>query len=236
MSPGLTRRQFPPLPESADEYELSSLRSHFMQSKKSKFKRIQAISTPDFGGRVIHWVPVGAQNRKALLRANMISGKAVSRGNRYLCALERNQNGKYNVRIRAFFATLGDRGERTMGRDGQPASESSAGWSLPIYFLASSFNAAMKKLDESLQMLQKNEAKLRFWGLERTDDPNVAGELLQEFGLWLDRRRDFPRKTAEITAASEKPVTASALASVRRVLADSLAQERPMSRPALAGD
>ncbi len=162
----------------------------------------------------------------------MSSGKGGARGNRYLCALERNQNGKYNVRVRAFFFSS----ERAAGRENGPAPESSAGWSLPVYFLASSFNAAMKKLDESLQLLQKNEARLRFWALERTDDPNVAGEMLQELGLWLDRRRDFPRKAADIAATSEKPVTASALASVRRVLADSLAQERPAGRPALAGD
>ena len=54
---------------------------------------------------------------------------------------------------------------------------------LPVYFLASSFNGAMKKLEESLQLLQKNEASLRFWGVERSDDPNLAGDLLQEFGL-----------------------------------------------------
>ncbi|MGH9639685.1 MAG: hypothetical protein ACRD3Y_06455 [Bryobacteraceae bacterium] len=159
-------------------------------------------------------------------------GKSGFRGNRYLCALERNQNGKYNVRVRAFF---GSGGQAADGH-GQASSESKGGWSLPVYFLASSFNAAMKKLDESLQQLQKNEARLRFWGLERTDDPNVAGELLQDFGLWIDRRRDFPRKAAEIAAAYERPVTASALASIRRVLADSLAQERPAGRAALAGD
>ncbi|MGH9717119.1 MAG: hypothetical protein ACRD4R_10390 [Candidatus Acidiferrales bacterium] len=159
-------------------------------------------------------------------------GKNGSRGNRYLCALERNQNGKYNVRVRAFFAS----GERAGAREGYEGREDKAGWSLPVYFLASSFNAAMKKLEESLQALQKNEARLRFWGLERTDDPNVAGELLQEFGLWLDRRRDFPRKAAEVAAASERPVSASTLASIRRLLADSLAQERPVGRTALAGD
>ena len=159
-----------------------------------------------------------------------MSSKNGSRGNRYLCALERNQNGKYNVRVRATFGSA-----ETASRDGQSAGEGS-GWSVPVYFLASSFNAAMKKLDEALQLLQKNEARLRFWGLERTDDPNIAGELLQEFGLWLDRRRDFPRKAAEISAVPERPVTASALASIRRVLADSMAQERPMGRPALAGD
>jgi hypothetical protein len=161
-----------------------------------------------------------------------MSGKSGSRGNRYVCALERNQNGKYNVRVRAFFAF----GERAGAREAGEAAGEKSGWSLPVYFLASSFNAAMKKLEESLQVLQKNEARLRFWGLERTDDPNVAGELLQELGLWLDRRRDFPRKAAEIAAACERPVTASALASIRRVLADSLAQERPIGHPALAGD
>jgi hypothetical protein len=165
------------------------------------------------------------------LRSSTMCAKNASRGNQYLCALERNQNGKYNVRVRVLFGPGERDGERAgVSHDGKP------GWSLPVYFLASSFNAAMKKLEESLQLLQKNEAKLRFWGLERTDDPNVAGELLQEFGLWLDRRRDYPRKAAEISAASERPIPASTLASIRRVLADSLSQERPAGRPALAGD
>jgi len=138
----------------------------------------------------------------------------------YLCAIERNQNGKYNVRIRAVFG-------------GQ------AGWTLTLYFLASSFNAAMKKLEESLQLLQKNEERLRFWSIERSDDPTVAGDLLQESGLWLDRRRDFPRKVAELSVGRGRPVPASTLASLRRTLADSIADERPVhlhDRAALAGD
>ena len=102
-----------------------------------------------------------------------------------------------------------------------------ARWTLPVYFLASSFNAAMKKLEESLQLLQKNEDRLRFWGVERTDDPNVAGDLLREFGLWLDRRREFPRKVAEFRVPRERMVPAVALAPVRRILADSIAQETP---------
>jgi hypothetical protein len=136
--------------------------------------------------------------------------------NEYRCAIEKNQNGKYNVRVRAAFG-----------------NGASGGWTLPVYFLASSFNAAMKKLEESLQALQKNEEKLRFWGVERTDDPNMAGDLLGEFGLWLDRRRDFPRKAAEIGVARERPVPAAMLAPLRRVLADSVTQERVS---ALAGD
>jgi hypothetical protein len=138
----------------------------------------------------------------------------------YLCAIERNQNSKYNVRIRAVF-------------DGQ------AGWSITLYFLASSFNAAMKKLEESLQLLQKNEEGLRFWSVERSDDPNVAGDLLRESGLWLDRRREFPRKMGELSVARGRAVPASMLASLRRTLADSVADERPVhvhDRAALAGD
>src|SRR5580692_9236829 len=137
---------------------------------------------------------------------SMMSTKNGTSGNLYHCAMEKNQNGKYNIRIRVQF----ERG----------------GWDLSVYFLASSFNAAMKKLEESLQLLQKSEERLRFWGVERTDDPNLAGDLLQESGLWLDRRRQFPRKVAELNVPGERPVAASMLAPVRRVLADSVSQER----------
>jgi hypothetical protein len=146
---------------------------------------------------------------------NTVSNRTAPQ-NAYSCAMEKNQNGKYNIRIRVTF--------------GQGS------WSLSVYFLASSFNAAMKKLEQSLQLLQKNEARLRFWGVERTDDPNVAGDLLQEFGLWLDRRREFPRKVAETMVGSGKPVAASVLAPVRRILADSVSQERERSFSAAAGD
>jgi hypothetical protein len=150
----------------------------------------------------------GRQPRSAVF------SKTSRSSNEYLCAIERNQNGKYNVRVRAAF-----------GRDG---------WTLPVYFLASSFNAAMKKLEESLQLLQKNEERLRFWGVERSDDPNMAGDLLQESGLWLDRRSEFPRKVAEVGVPRERHVPASMLAPLRRALADAVTQER--LSPALAGD
>jgi hypothetical protein len=139
--------------------------------------------------------------------------KTGSSANKYVCAVEKTQNGRYNIRIRAAF------GE--------------SGWILPVYFLTSSFHVAMKKLEEALQYLQKNEARLRFWGQERTDDPTFAGELLQESGLGLDRRKDLPRKTAELEVTSERPVTASVLGPVRRFLSDSITQERAA---AAAGD
>ena len=142
---------------------------------------------------------------------NTVSNR-ISSQNTYICAMEKNQNGKYNIRIRVTFGH--------------------GSWSLSVYFLAS----AMKKLEQSLQLLQRNEERLRFWGVERTDDPNVAGDLLQEFGLWLDRRREFPRKLAETSVGSGKPVAASMLAPVRRILADSVSQERERAFTAAAGD
>jgi len=160
--------------------------------------------------------------------------KSTAKSNEYVCAIERNQNGKYNVRVRATF------GPPPKGANGDGAvAASQSSWTLPVYFLASSFNGAMKKLEEALQLLQKNEEKLRFWGVERTDDPKLTGDLLRESGLWLDRRKDFPRKVAELGVAREKPVPASMLAPLRRVLADSIASERPVDRErgrALAGD
>jgi hypothetical protein len=153
-------------------------------------------------------------------RSNMPGRKNAA--NEYTCAIEKSQNGKYNVRVRANF-------DRTCESQTGP-------WTIHLYFLASSFNAAMKKLEESLEVLQKNEERLRFWGVERTDDPDFAGELVSEYGLRLDRRRDFPRKAAEIMVSPEKHVPASHLAQIRRTLSDSVAQERSVYRAALASD
>ncbi len=183
-----------------------------MPTKKMKGKPSLVPSSGKTANRWEHSAKFETEPRQ---RSKM-SVKSNSQGNTYRCAMERNQNGKYNMRIRATFG----RGE----------------WSLSTYFLASSFNAAMKKLEESLQLLQKNEERLRFWGVERTDDPNMAGDILQEFGLWLDRRREYPRKVADLAVASDKTVPASMLAPVRRVLADSVSQEREKALSAAAGD
>jgi hypothetical protein len=187
-----------------------------MSAKRSKANRIRVLSIARrTRHRSSHRLAFGVITGNERLRST-VAAKSAASGNQYLCAIEKNQSGKYDVRIRAVFS-----------RDG---------WTLPVYFLASSFNVAMKKLEESLQLLQKNEERLRFWGVERTDDPNLAGDLLKEFGLALDRRKDLPRKVAEVGVARERAVTSSVLASVRRVLADSLAQERFAHYSAAAGD
>ncbi|HVA93481.1 MAG TPA: hypothetical protein VNI36_01120 [Candidatus Dormibacteraeota bacterium] len=122
--------------------------------------------------------------------------------NEYQCAIEVNQNGKYCVRVRAMFARKA--------------------WILPVYFLASTFDRAMKKLEATLQFLQRKEEGLRFWGVEYSDDPIFSGELIRDAGLRLDRRGEFPRRASRVALFPEKPVPAILLAPVRRGLADSI--------------
>jgi hypothetical protein len=129
--------------------------------------------------------------------------------NEYQCAIEVNQNGKYCVRVRV-----------TFGR---------TAWSLPLYFMASSFDKSMKKLEQSLQYLQKREDSLWFWGAERSDDPNLATELLADVGLTFDRRREFPRRSANLQVAPERSVPAFHIAPMRRALAEAMAPARVAS-------
>ena len=129
--------------------------------------------------------------------------------NEYRCAIEMNQNGKYCVRIRATFARHS--------------------WALSVYFLASSFDRAMKKLEQSLQLLQRQEERLWFWGVDRSDDPNLSGEMLREAGLHLDRRAEFPRKAASLSVPPGRPVPAFLLAPVRRGLAASVESTRAVA-------
>lgn len=188
---------------------------------RAKRIRIRVTGTPAVSAaRQSH--PVSKQVSVQRKLRNSMPRSSASAVNEYSCAIEKTQNGKYNVRVKAAFSFA--------------TTSQVSPWTLRLYFLASSFNAAMKKLEESLQVLQKNEEKLRFWGVERTDDPNFAGDLLREFGLWLDRRHEFPRKVAELSIQRERAVPASQLAQVRRVLADSIGQERFIYQAALAGD
>lgn len=133
-----------------------------------------------------------------------MSQKPRSKRNEYRFSIEVNQNGKYCVRLRATFARHD--------------------WVLSTYFLASSFDRAMKNLEQDLQYLQRNEEKLWFWGVERSDDPNLAGEMLSEAGLRLDRRAEFPRKSASVAVPPEKPVPAFLFAPARRGLAELIAK------------
>jgi hypothetical protein len=141
--------------------------------------------------------------------------KTPSRHNEYSCCVEINQNGKYCVRIRAHFARHG--------------------WDLPVYFLASTFDRAIRRLEQALQFLQREEDRLWFWGVDRSDDPNVSADMLRESGLNLDRRGDFPRRAEQLTLTPEQPVSPFQMAPLRRGLAQAIGSGRAAAAAA-AGD
>jgi len=119
-----------------------------------------------------------------------------SHSNHYRCSLETNQAGKQSGRIRAHFARQN--------------------WDLNVYFVASSIPRAVQKLEQSLRFLQANEERLWFWGVDRSDDPNFAAELLGEAGLKLDRRAEFPRRSALFAIAPDGALLADTAALIRR--------------------
>src|SRR3974390_3810658 len=102
----------------------------------------------------------------------------------YRCINEKNQSGKYCVRVRV--------------------QSPRHAWNLSVFFLASSFDRAMKKLEEALAFLQRNEEKLWLWGVDRGEDLGFSAEFLQEAGLHLDRRLEFPRKAATLLVETQR--------------------------------
>lgn len=138
-----------------------------------------------------------------------MSQKASAQRNEYQLSMETNQNGKYLVRIRARF--------------------NRHSWALAAYFLASSFDRSIKKLEETLQLLQRHEDRLWFWGVERSDDPNVAADLLAEFGLQLDRRVEFTKRSAALAVPPDRPVPAFLFAPIRRRLAEAMSSSRAVA-------
>jgi len=132
--------------------------------------------------------------------------------NEYRCSMERNQSGKYCVRLRVYYPRHA--------------------WTLNVYFLAASFDRAMKRLEEALDFLQRQEEKLWFWGVDRADDMGFSAEFLKEAGMKLDRRMDFPKRATSVTLAPEREVPASVLGPMRRGLAEAV----DFVRAAAAGD
>jgi hypothetical protein len=126
--------------------------------------------------------------------------------NDYRCSIERNQSGKYCIRVRVQYPRHA--------------------WRLGVFFLASSFDRAMKKLEESLHFLQRNEEKLWFWGVDRATDLGFSAEFLKEAGLQLDRRVEFPTKASNLSVEPERDVPAFVLGPVRRGLAESVESSR----------
>jgi hypothetical protein len=90
----------------------------------------------------------------------------------------------------------------------------------------------MKKLEESLDFLQRHEEKLWFWGVDRAEDMGFSAEFLREAGMKLDQRAEFPRRATSLSLAPERQVPAFVLGPVRRGLAESVESPRSVA----AGD
>jgi hypothetical protein len=141
-----------------------------------------------------------------------MSARASVVRNDYRCSIERNQGGKYCIRVQVHYPRHA--------------------WTLGVFFLASSFDRAMKKLEESLDFLQRHEEKLWFWGVDRAADMGFSAEFLREAGMRLDRRVEFPRKATSVTLVPEREVPAFVLGPMRRGLAESVESPRSL----VAGD
>jgi hypothetical protein len=141
-----------------------------------------------------------------------MASRVTTARNDYRCSIERNQSGKYCVRLQVRYPRHA--------------------WTLGVYFLASSFDRAMKKLEQSLDFLQRHEEKLWFWGVDRAEDMGFSAEFLREAGLKLDRRSEFPKKATNVSLTPEREVPAFVLGPMRRGLAESV----EMVRSVAAGD
>ena len=144
-----------------------------------------------------------------------MAARTLSARNDYRCSIDRNHSGKYCVRIQVHYPRHA--------------------WTLSTYFLASSFDRAMKKLEGALDFLQRQEEKLWFWGVDRAEDMGFSAEFLKEAGLRLDRRAEFPRKATSVSLAPERQVPAFVLGPMRRGLAESVEVSRSAAAAA-AGD
>src|SRR5579863_2009302 len=160
--------------------------------------------------------PNGRQ-RAAITRPTLIGSRARNghkktngRMNHYLCSLEKNQAGKFALRIRARFARQN--------------------WLLSVYSVSATFDQAMRKLEQTLRFMQRSEERLWFWGIDRSDDPNFAADLLGTEGLKVDRRSEFPAHSVAVMLAPDRPVHGELLQPVRR----DFSQTREMARSASA--
>jgi|ERR1700722_6740791 len=173
-------------------YETDSAKTLSSRSRSFSARR-RPRKTPDIAltGRKRISKPHFAPPKK--LAANR---RPNSHSNHYRCSIETNQAGKQSGRIRAHFARQN--------------------WDLNVYFVASSISRAVQKLEQSLHFLQANEERLWFWGVDRSDDPSFADELLGEAGLKLDRRAEFPRRSALVAIAPDGVLLADTAALIRR--------------------
>ena len=118
--------------------------------------------------------------------------------NTYRVSVEPNQLGKHMARIEARFAENDFR--------------------LQVYFQAATPQRLFSRLPVVLRFLQNREEQLWLWGSEASDRSLFFEELLEEAGLTLDRRRDFPRAAVAVGAAPGASFRPLQLAELKRRL------------------
>jgi hypothetical protein len=148
----------------------------------------------------------GRTGRAAASASPRKSARGTGRINVYQCAIATNRGGKFEVRVRAEFG--------------------GGAWVLPAFYLASTLEGALKKLEGALRAMHRGEEHLRFWSVERSDDPKFTDELLGGLGLSLDRRKEFPGVSARLEASAEKRISAASLRKLRSELAAPAASGR----------
>lgn len=133
--------------------------------------------------------------------------------NTYRISVEPNQAGKHEARLEARF--------------GESA------WTLRVYFLASTPERLLARLQTALRYLQRQEEELWMWGSNPSDRSLLFKELLREAGLELDRRRDFPRSAVVVAARPGEAFRPLQLAELKRKLSERLlvAETRVAARP-----
>lgn len=122
--------------------------------------------------------------------------------NLYRVVVEPNQLGKHMARVEARFAENNFR--------------------LRVYFQAATPERVLSKLPSVLRFLQGHEEQLWLWGSKASDRSLFFEELLDDAGLTLDRRRDFPRAAMAVSAAPGAAFRPLQLAELKRRLSERL--------------
>lgn len=122
--------------------------------------------------------------------------------NTFRITAERNQSGKWAVRIEAFYAA--------------------SRWTLNVYLVAASPRRLVSRLQTALRYLQREEEKLWLWGSDASDRDLLFGQMLRDAGLQLDRRRDFPRRAVVLAVPSGQAFRPTQFAEIKRKLSERL--------------
>ncbi|MFQ5776932.1 MAG: hypothetical protein ACE5IP_02875 [Terriglobia bacterium] len=116
---------------------------------------------------------------------------------------EVNRAGRYELRVEARYA--------------------GTGWCLRVFFVASTPERLLSRLQSALRYLQRREEELWLWGSNASDRSLLFEELMHGAGVELDRRSEFPRAGVVLRARPGAAFRPLQLAEVKRKLLARLA-------------